>query len=112
MHVRPKTRRRNRKKFAQGKKAFAICDRTGFKHRMRDMVVEPGTGILVYKRWSDGEWNRVDHAQNFPADTREAIGLKNPRTDTYNPEMPYLIDLDNGEDLLILAEDGMPIYVD
>ena len=30
---------------------------------MREMVVEPGTGYLVHKRFNDGPWNAVDHPQ-------------------------------------------------
>ena len=73
--------RSKRRKYASGKNSFAICDRTGFKHRLRDMVIEPGTGLFVYKGWSDGRWSRVDHPLNFPAPAGEAIGLKNASPD-------------------------------
>lgn len=80
-------RTKRRRKYASGKKARAICDRSGFEHAYKDMVVEPGTGLLVYNKWSDGKWNKVDHPQNFPADVGEAIGLKNPRTDVPEPQI-------------------------
>ena len=79
--------RRGRRKFAQGKKAVGICDRTGFKHMKKDLVMEPGTKLLVYKAWNDGAYNRVDHPQNFPADVGESIGLKNPRPDIEDPQV-------------------------
>lgn len=104
-HYRRRTRRR---KYAQGKKARAICDRSGFEHAYRDMVVEPGTGLLVYKGWSDGRYNRVDHPQNFPADVGEAVGLENPRTDTPDDEVEFLRD-NNGD--IILGPNGVPIFV-
>lgn len=43
--------------------AWAICDRTGTRYPMRDMVEEPGTKYLVYKWASDREWNAVEHPQ-------------------------------------------------
>ena len=43
--------------------AWAICDRTGTRYPMREMVVEPGTGYLVHKKVNDGPWNAVDHPQ-------------------------------------------------
>jgi hypothetical protein len=76
------SRGRRRKQFAKGKKAVAICDRTGFKHKRSEMVIEPGTNLLVHRSWSDGKWNRVDHPQNFPADVSESVGIQNPRLDT------------------------------
>lgn len=46
-----------------GSKANAICDRTGARFPMNEMVIEPGTGYLVHKSVSDGRWNFVDHPQ-------------------------------------------------
>ena len=102
------TRRNRRRKFAKGKKARAICDRSGFEYAYKEMVVEPGTGLLVHKSMSDGRWNRVDHPQNFPADVNETIGLRNPRTDTPNDPVPFLAD---ENDVLILDDNGQPIFV-
>lgn len=102
------TRKKSSKKFARGKRARAVCDRSGFEHALKDMVVEPGTGLLVYKRWSDGRWNRVHHPQNFSADTSEAVGLKNARTDEKDAE-PSFLKTDEGE--LILGDKGLPIFV-
>lgn len=103
-------RRRNRRhKYSKGKKARAICDRSGFEHAYKDMVVEPGTGLLVYKRWSDGRWNKVDHPQNFPADVGEAVGLKNPRPDTPSNLVEFLRDEDGD---IIVGGDGLPIFIE
>jgi len=44
-------------------RAWAISDRSGFRHRMSEMVYEPGTGYLVHRSESDGRWNFVDHPQ-------------------------------------------------
>lgn len=102
-----RNRRRARRRFARGKKARAICDRSGFEIAYKDSVIEPGTGIRVDKRWSDGMWNRVDHPQNFPADTSENIGLRDPRTDTYESGVEFLTDEDG---VIITGEDGFPIF--
>ena len=45
-------------------RAMAICDRSGGKYPMSEMVVEPGTHLLVHRRFSDGMWNPVDHPAN------------------------------------------------
>lgn len=97
-----------KRKFALGRKARAICDRSGFEVAYRDTVIEPGTGLRVDKRWSDGMWNRVDHPQNFSGDTSESIALRDPRIDTYKPNINYLLD---NEDGIILDDDNLGIYV-
>jgi hypothetical protein len=43
--------------------AWAISDRSGFRVRMRDCIIEPGTGYLLAKWESDGRYNFVDHPQ-------------------------------------------------
>lgn len=42
-------------------KASAICDRTGNRYPMSEMVIEPGTNYLVHKSVSDGKWSLVEH---------------------------------------------------
>lgn len=65
------------KRYASGKHAVAICQRSAKKIPYRRLVKEPGTGFLVDKRWSDGKWNLVDHPRNFlPKDLSDATGLK------------------------------------
>lgn len=100
--------RRSRKRFARGKRALAICDRGGHQVLLKDTVIEPGTGLRVDKRWSDGEWNRVDHPQNYSADVSENIGLKDPRTDRDEPKLQYLTD-ENG---VIILANGAPILIE
>jgi hypothetical protein len=103
--------KKSRRKWASGKRAFVICDRTGFKIPYRRSVVEPGTGIRVDRNWSDGIWNRVDHAQNFSADTGEAIAIRDPRPDV-TPTMSSFLASD-GDGLLILTDDGgQPIFIE
>lgn len=45
-------------------KASAISDRSGFKFPMSEMVIEPGTGWLVHRSESDGQWSLSEHPQN------------------------------------------------
>lgn len=101
--------RRKARKFAQGKKAVAICDRCGFKGLYKDFVIEPGTLLFVDKICNDGRWNRVDHPQNFPATADEAIGLENPRPDIIDKQVPFLETDDGG--VLILGYGNEPIYI-
>jgi hypothetical protein len=48
----------------QGRIATAISDRSGFRHPIKEMVIEEGTGWLVHKSETDGMWNLVDHPLN------------------------------------------------
>ena len=54
----------NRPRGRGGSIAKAISDRSGFKHPMNEMIVEPGTGWLIHYSESDGMWNLVDHPLN------------------------------------------------
>jgi hypothetical protein len=65
--------------FAKGKKAIAVCQRSGMKYLQKDMVFEPGTGYFVHKSESDGAYNIVTDKLNYPAPilrTPETVGLK------------------------------------
>jgi hypothetical protein len=55
-----------RRKYARGRRAKAICQRSGFKIDYKNLVVEPGTNLRVDKRMNDGRWNIVDHPLNYP----------------------------------------------
>ena len=41
-------------------------------YKMRDLVIEPGTGLRVHRKESDGKWNRVWMAEKpvVPPDTQ------------------------------------------
>jgi hypothetical protein len=61
----------------------AICQRGGHKIRYKDLVKEPGTGLLVDKRWSDGRWNAVDHPlNNPPKNLNDGAPLRNATGET------------------------------
>jgi len=99
--------KRSRRKWATGKRSRAISDRDGFEYAYKDMVVEPGTGLLVHRSESDGVYNLVDHPQNFPADVGESIGLRNPRTDVVEPQV--LITSASGS--ITVGSDGLPFFI-
>jgi len=67
---------------ASGKHAFGICDRTGFRYKLADLVPEydngTPTGMRVGKDVADG-----DHPQNFTGtvDYTDNTSLTNPRPD-------------------------------
>lgn len=98
-----------KRRWARGKKAYGICDRTGFKVPYRRLVKEPGTGLMVDRLWSDGRWNIVDHPQNFPSDVSEAISLQNPRPDIKHPQVNFLSD-ENGN--IVFGPDNRPILME
>jgi hypothetical protein len=58
---------RGGKQFAKGKKAIAICQRSGFKYLQSEMVFEPGTNYFVHKNESDKSHNLVTDDLNFPS---------------------------------------------
>lgn len=72
-------------RYAAGKRAWGICDRTGFRYPLKDLVPEyrngVRTGSLVGRDQVD-----PDHPQNFigRARTDDAQSLRNPRPDV-NP---------------------------
>jgi hypothetical protein len=101
--------RKRSRRYAKGKRAFAICDRSGFKVPYKDTIIEPGTGLRVDKRWNDGKWNRVTHPRNFPADTSESISLRDPRPDRVEPNPLFLVDENNN---LLKDENGLPIILE
>jgi len=64
-------------RYAKGKNAVFICDRSGKKYPLRKMVREPGTGLLVHRAESDGQYSVVNHPLNFPPSKRsESIALR------------------------------------
>jgi len=65
--------------------AVAIDERTGFKHRQKDMMFEPGTNYYVHRKESDGARNLVSDELNFisPKLSRpDRIALRHPSPDT------------------------------
>ena len=72
-------------KYAAGKRAWGICDRSGLRYPLKDLVPQyrngVKTGLLVGRDQVD-----EDHPQNFigRARTDDAQALRNPRPETTN----------------------------
>jgi len=72
-------------RFASGKNAYGISDRSGFRYRLNDMRKE-WTGMLVGK----DEWEQK-HPQLLPRrDVTDAQALKDPRPDRIEPMAVYV----------------------
>ncbi len=89
-----------------------ISDRSGFKHKMRDAVVEPGTGHLIHRRESDGIYNEVDHPQahlnRYANLSGDPYPVKDARPDDNTVVDLYLTD-EQGN--VIINETGQPVEV-
>ena len=75
--------------FAKGKRAVGICQRSGMKYLLGDLVFEPGTNYFVYRGESDGQANLVTDPLNFPSEKLkrpEGVGLKYT-----SPEVPLSV---------------------
>lgn len=93
--------------------ARAISDRSGFRHPMREMVIEPGTGYLVHKSESDGMWNLIDHPANRIGDflrTGDPFPVENARPDV-NWAALVDIELEDENGNFITDEQGNDIEV-
>lgn len=65
--------------------AFGFCDRTGFRYRKQDLVVEEDTGLVVGKDMED-ERHPQDYPHEYlPVDPDPQM-LSNPRPDPANAE--------------------------
>lgn len=99
----PRLKKQKGGAFAKGKKAVAICQRSGFKYLQSEMVFEPGTNLFVHRSETDGSRNLVTDPLNFHSEKLrepERIGLKHP-----SPDVPLSIGA------IISAEQlGLPSY--
>jgi hypothetical protein len=86
------------KPFASSKNAIKICQRSGFKYPYDEVVVEPGTGLMVHYTESDGYFNRVNNPQLHIKGEGDAIAIPHPFTNS-SQVVDYLVD-ENGEFIL------------
>lgn len=95
----------------RGGDAWAISDRSGMRFKIRDMVIEPGTGYFVHKSESDGKYNQVDHPQahlqKYAKLSGDPYPLKNTRVDINHVVDMFLTDEDSA---FILDNNGLQIY--
>ena len=76
----------------RGSRAWAISDRSGFKFRMSEMVIERGTGFLVHRSEDDGRWNAVDHPQANLHKYSRPYGDPFPIMDA-RPDISWVLDI-------------------
>jgi hypothetical protein len=88
--------------------AIAIDERTGFKHKQKDMLFEPGTGYYVHRKESDGFKNLVSDPLNYPSPKLrrpERIALKHP-----SPDVPLVLGVVISADQLGLPSHASTFY--
>ena len=80
-----------------GRIAKGICDRSGFRYPMTEMVIEEGTGWLVHRSEDDGMWNLVDHPQNHVqrfVEFGDPFPVENARPEQVFESQEFLVDFD------------------
>jgi hypothetical protein len=78
-------------KFASGKHAFGISDRSGFRYLLRTMRKE-WTGAIV----GPDEWEAKQPQLGPFRKVVDPEALKDPRPDSVNPVNPFLVSTTNG----------------
>ena len=90
------------RRYRKGRKSYGICQRTGFKVRYRNIIREPGTGLIIDKRMSDGRYNAVDHPQNCSARVGpDSVPLENATKDTAEPAATEIKVYIGGEEIVL-----------
>jgi hypothetical protein len=75
----------------RGSNASAISDRSGKRYPMNQMVIEPGTGYLVHRSESDGQWNQVDHPQR---NLQKFVRFSDPKPNlNAHPDVNHVLDI-------------------
>lgn len=71
--------------YARGKNAYGICDRTGFRYKLTDLVWEFSNGVKTGLRVGN-DVSDLDHPQNFLGRVKinDPQALMDPRPD-FNP---------------------------
>ncbi len=103
-----KPRSTNQSASARPRFAVAIDQRTGFKHKQKEMMFEPGTGYYVHRRESDGPRNLVSDQLNYPSPKLgrpERIALRHP-----SPDVPLFLGVVISADQLGLPSHSSTFY--
>jgi hypothetical protein len=88
--------------------AVAIDQRTGFKHKQKEMMFEPGTNYYVHRKESDGPRNLVSDQLNYPSakmNRPERIALRHP-----SPDVPLFLGVVISADQLGLPSHASTFY--
>ncbi len=94
-------------------RANVISDRDGRKYRREDCIVEPGTGYLVHRNESDGEYSLTNHPANHIskyAHFGDPYGTKDSRPDKNWDQSQSLYLADDSGNILVDDNDGA-IYI-
>ena len=91
-------------RYAKGRRAFFICQRSGRKTPYKYLVIEPGTNLMVDRRESDGYYNIVDHPQNYSfKDFSDPAPLEHISVEA-DPEAPGKIEITVRGETIVLSD--------
>lgn len=74
-------------RYASGKHAFGICDRSGERVPYKDLVTEEWSGLRVARHWLEPDPRRLKRQPH------DAQALRNPRPEPAE-DLTYLVDID------------------
>ena len=74
-------------RYASGKHAFGICDRSGERVPYKDLVTEEWSGLRVARQWLEPDPRRLKRQPH------DAQALQNPRPEPAE-DLDYLVDID------------------
>ena len=81
--------------YAKGKEAWGLCDICGFRYLQRELTFN-SYGLLVCSYDFDGDYDRVNHPQNYqPPFSEDPQGLEDPRPDRVEPSITSLWEPDD-----------------
>lgn len=82
-------------RFAAGKDAYGISDRSGFRYRLREMRKE-WNGSLVGPDEYEPKHPQLEPIRAIP----DAEALRNPRPDTSDDNIPFVVFTSTGKDII------------
>mgnify|MGYP003624672353 FL=1 len=93
--------------FAQGKKAYGICDITGFRYRLRDMK-KTWDGLLV----GPDQWSPKSPQLDPKPKPADPQALKNPRPDTSVENNAFVVYTNVGKGIIGTKLETYQVQVD
>ncbi len=100
-------------KFASGKKAWAISQRSGLRYPYNQMIFEEGTNLFIHKSESDGIYNEVDHPQrNIKGVKSDAQALPYVSGDYgYSSNQISLLSDTDGQEIVFIEMFGVELAI-